>query len=42
VETEIQRDAALNIGCDAIQGFLYSRPVPAGQVPKLMGWEGRE
>jgi diguanylate cyclase (GGDEF)-like protein/PAS domain S-box-containing protein len=39
VETEIQRDAALQMGCDAIQGFLYSRPVPAGQVPKLMGWE---
>jgi diguanylate cyclase (GGDEF)-like protein/PAS domain S-box-containing protein len=39
VETEIQRDAALNMGCDAIQGFLYSRPVPAGRVPKLMGWE---
>jgi diguanylate cyclase (GGDEF)-like protein/PAS domain S-box-containing protein len=39
VETHIQRDAALNMGCDAIQGFLYSRPVPAGQVPKLMGWE---
>jgi diguanylate cyclase (GGDEF)-like protein/PAS domain S-box-containing protein len=39
VETEIQRDAALKMGCDAIQGFLYSRPVPAGQVPKLMGWE---
>jgi diguanylate cyclase (GGDEF)-like protein/PAS domain S-box-containing protein len=39
VETEIQRDAALNMGCDAIQGFLYSRPVPAGQVPRLMGWE---
>jgi diguanylate cyclase (GGDEF)-like protein/PAS domain S-box-containing protein len=39
VETEIQRDAALSMGCDAIQGFLYSRPVPTGQVPKLMGWE---
>jgi diguanylate cyclase (GGDEF)-like protein len=39
VETEIQRDAALNMGCDAIQGFLYSRPVSAAQVPKLMGWE---
>lgn len=39
VETEIQRDAALNMGCDAIQGFLYSRPVAAERVPELMGWE---
>ncbi len=39
VETEVQRDAALGMGCDAMQGFLYSRPVPAAQVPKLMGWE---
>jgi diguanylate cyclase (GGDEF)-like protein/PAS domain S-box-containing protein len=41
VETEVQRNAALAMGCDAIQGFLYSRAVPAAQVPKLMGWKDR-
>jgi diguanylate cyclase (GGDEF)-like protein len=39
VETEQQRDAALNMGCDTIQGFLYSRPVPPAEIPKLMGWQ---
>jgi diguanylate cyclase (GGDEF)-like protein/PAS domain S-box-containing protein len=29
VETELQRDFLIGIGCDCFQGFLYSRPVPA-------------
>jgi diguanylate cyclase (GGDEF)-like protein len=41
VETETQRAASLRMGCDAIQGFLHSIPVPAAQVPELMGWKGR-
>jgi diguanylate cyclase (GGDEF)-like protein len=39
VETTEQRDAALSLGCDAIQGFLYSRPLPAVELPRLMGWQ---
>ena len=37
VETEAQREAALGFGCDTIQGFLYSRPVPAGRGPEADG-----
>jgi diguanylate cyclase (GGDEF)-like protein/PAS domain S-box-containing protein len=39
VETEMQRAAALRMSCDALQGFLYSMPVAAEHVPRLMGWE---
>lgn len=28
VETEEQRNCLVNIGCDAFQGFLFSKPVP--------------
>jgi EAL domain-containing protein (putative c-di-GMP-specific phosphodiesterase class I) len=26
----------LELGCDEMQGYLISRPVPAGQVPALL------
>jgi EAL domain-containing protein (putative c-di-GMP-specific phosphodiesterase class I) len=29
VESHTQRDSLLRLGCDEMQGFLYSRPVPA-------------
>ena len=29
VETELQRDHVVALGCDRIQGYLYSRPVAA-------------
>lgn len=32
VETEAQRDLLHNLGCDVLQGFLYSRPLPAEEV----------
>jgi EAL domain-containing protein (putative c-di-GMP-specific phosphodiesterase class I) len=32
VETEQQRDYLIGKGCDLIQGYLFSRPVPAGEV----------
>ncbi len=35
VETPDQRDLLLSAGCAKIQGFLYSRPVPAAAVPEL-------
>ncbi|MPN42763.1 putative signaling protein [bioreactor metagenome] len=32
VETEGQRDFLAALGCDFVQGFLYSRPLPADAV----------
>jgi diguanylate cyclase (GGDEF)-like protein/PAS domain S-box-containing protein len=32
VETAHQRDFLANIGCDVLQGFLYSKPLPADEV----------
>jgi predicted signal transduction protein with EAL and GGDEF domain len=29
VETEAQRDALVELGCDELQGFLFARPMPA-------------
>lgn len=36
VETEQQRDFLLKYGCDVLQGYLYSRPVPADEYALLM------
>jgi diguanylate cyclase (GGDEF)-like protein len=33
VETELARDRLAEIGCDVAQGYWYSRPMPAGDVP---------
>lgn len=35
VENEAQRDILLTMGCDELQGFLYSRALPA---PQLFDW----
>ena len=35
IETEEQRRFLLANGCDLGQGFLFSRPVPAAEVPAL-------
>ncbi len=35
VETEKQRKHLLSQGCDILQGYLFSRPLPAEQVPAL-------
>jgi len=35
VETEEQRTALVGLGCDAIQGYLVSRPLPA---PEFRNW----
>jgi diguanylate cyclase (GGDEF)-like protein len=39
VETAAERDVLLDLGCDHLQGYLVGRPVPAAEVPAVMGWE---
>jgi EAL domain-containing protein (putative c-di-GMP-specific phosphodiesterase class I) len=36
VETEAQAGALRSLGCDQAQGFLYSPPVPAEQMARLL------
>ncbi len=36
VETLAERDALRADGCDVIQGFLYSRPLPADECGELL------
>ena len=37
VETEEQRDLLISFGCDYLQGFLFSRPVPEHEFERLLG-----
>jgi EAL domain-containing protein (putative c-di-GMP-specific phosphodiesterase class I) len=37
VETREQRDALELMGCDEAQGYFFSEPVPAGEIPHLLG-----
>ena len=36
IEDEDQRDCLIELGCDELQGFLFSTPVPASQVPMVV------
>ncbi|SFM28426.1 PAS domain S-box-containing protein/diguanylate cyclase (GGDEF) domain-containing protein [Ectothiorhodospira mobilis] len=36
VETEAQREGLLDMGCHRAQGYLFSRPVPAAEIPALL------
>ena len=36
VETEAQRDLLASFGCDYVQGYLYSKPIPACEFEKLL------
>lgn len=38
VETQAQRDAATDMGCDVIQGWLHAHAVEASDLPELIGW----
>lgn len=37
IETEEQRDLLTSIGCDEMQGYLLSGPVPANEPVNLLG-----
>jgi diguanylate cyclase (GGDEF)-like protein/PAS domain S-box-containing protein len=42
VETEAQRDHLRRIGCDLLQGFLYSRPLPVEETAAfVLDWNDR-
>jgi EAL domain-containing protein (putative c-di-GMP-specific phosphodiesterase class I) len=36
IETDAQREVLLRQGCDAMQGYLFSRPVPASGLAPLL------
>ncbi|MES9901197.1 MAG: EAL domain-containing protein [Sedimenticola sp.] len=36
IETEAQRDFLLQQGCRAMQGYFFSRPLPADEIEKLL------
>lgn len=36
VETEAQKQALLSLGCDEMQGYLFSRPLPAAQLDDFL------
>jgi EAL domain-containing protein (putative c-di-GMP-specific phosphodiesterase class I) len=37
IETEAQLDAVREQGCNEVQGFLFSPPLPASGIPALLG-----
>jgi EAL domain-containing protein (putative c-di-GMP-specific phosphodiesterase class I) len=37
VETRAQEQRLKRLGCDSVQGFLYSEAVPAWEVAGLLG-----
>ncbi|MGZ1176893.1 EAL domain-containing protein [Lactobacillus delbrueckii subsp. bulgaricus] len=42
VETKQQLDFLQSIGCEWIQGFYYSKPLPTGEFAKLVAEKGIE
>jgi EAL domain-containing protein (putative c-di-GMP-specific phosphodiesterase class I) len=36
VETELQLSELQRLGCHAVQGFFFSRPVPAAQITEIL------
>jgi len=36
IEDETQAEVLRSLGCDAVQGYLYSRPVPASVIDELL------
>lgn len=42
VETKEQQEFLLSAGCEALQGFLFSKPLPMGEMIDLIDREGNE
>ena len=42
VETQVQADRLIELGCDAVQGYLYSRPVGADRLPEVVASLGTQ
>jgi EAL domain-containing protein (putative c-di-GMP-specific phosphodiesterase class I) len=42
VETDQQRDTVQMLGCTQMQGYLFSKPIPAQDVRTLLAVEGVE
>jgi EAL domain-containing protein (putative c-di-GMP-specific phosphodiesterase class I) len=40
VETAAQASALRDVGCRSAQGYLWSRPVPADEFRRYLGWDG--
>lgn len=40
VETKVQHDFLATLGCDVLQGFLYSRPLPVSEVMDFLRQRG--
>jgi EAL domain-containing protein (putative c-di-GMP-specific phosphodiesterase class I) len=40
VETPAQRDYLVKLRCDYLQGYLFSKPLPASEVSKLFNLKG--
>ncbi|HZV99644.1 MAG TPA: hypothetical protein VFF74_11695 [Methylophilaceae bacterium] len=36
METELERDFLISIGCDEMQGFLYSKPLTMLELTRLV------
>ena len=36
VETELQISELTRLGCDLVQGFHFSRPVPAREITRML------
>ena len=41
VETNVQRDLLMSLGCDSLQGFLLHRPMPVEEVDHLLKLAGK-
>ena len=42
VETEAQLEYLQSVGCERMQGYLYSRPIPFAQLLDLAIWDTDE
>jgi EAL domain-containing protein (putative c-di-GMP-specific phosphodiesterase class I) len=42
VETQVQAARLMELGCDTVQGYLYSRPVGADRLPEVVASLGTQ